>query len=512
MSAGVFRLPNGVYTKAFLADRLKSVDLLFYEDAADATVTVEREPVGLGTSNLTLRIDGKPDASVPGDLSTQVLLGQLPMMMRPDSQDVFCLGMGSGISAGTTLGYPIRSLTVADNCEPVLRAVKLFAPWNHDLTDDKRTHIFHEDARTVLALSPQKYDVIISEPSNPWMVGIGSVFSRQFYQIAASRLKPGGVMSQWLFTYEMNDQLLELVIRTFHSVFPAMEIWDVNEGDIVLLGSDRPWKSDLAVFQHPFELAGPRQELTAIGLTSPAAIYARQFASQRTAFAMPGPGRIQTDNRPILEYEAPRELYIYLGIGATLFQAYDERTWQMDLAPADKNRVLEQLDIAQLGVIFGGVAPSVNHDLETYLRNRSQGQSGSMVFGDRVMPCVFQGTNGLVIIAPRSAQTNLVSRQLYYAEAILRTKPAESAAAIQSIATILDGLNYNPHETDWSPAYYADLAVKASLRLGNTAAAKSILLRGLQLEPDSDELRYLSRVLIHEQILQPAEITQTTGP
>ena len=512
MSAGVFRLPNGVYTKAFLADRLKSVDLLFYEDAADATVTVEREPVGLGTSNLTLRIDGKPDASVPGDLSTQVLLGQLPMMMRPDSQDVFCLGMGSGISAGTTLGYPIRTLTVADNCEPVLRAVKLFAPWNHDLTDDKRTHIFHEDARTVLALSPQKYDVIISEPSNPWMVGIGSVFSRQFYQIAASRLKPGGVMSQWLFTYEMNDQLLELVIRTFHSVFPAMEIWDVNEGDIVLLGSDRPWKSNLAVFQHPFELAGPRQELAAIGLTSPSAIYARQFASQRTAFAMPGPGRIQTDNRPILEYEAPRELYIYLGIGATLFQAYDERTWQMDLAPPDKNRVLEQLDIAQLGVIFDGVAPSVNHDLETYLRNRSQGQSGSMVFGDRVMPCVFQGTNGLIIIAPRSAQTNLVSRQLYYAEAILRTKPAESAAAIQSIATILDGLNYNPHETDWSPAYYADLAVKASLRLGNTAAAKSILLRGLQLEPDSDELRYLSRVLIHEQILQPAEIPQTTGP
>ncbi len=512
MSAGVFRLPNGVYSRAFLAERRKAVNLLFYEDAADATVTVEEEPLAAGYTNLTLRIDGKPDASVPGDLSTQVLLGQLPLIMKPDSQDVFCLGMGSGVSAGTTLGYPIRSLTVADNCAPVLRAVTLFAPWNHALMNDQRTHIYHEDARTVLALSPQQYDVIISEPSNPWMVGIGSVFSRQFYQIAASRLKPGGIMSQWLFTYEMNDEMLNLIIRTFHSQFPAMEIWDVGEGDIVLLGSDRPWKSDPGVYQRPFELAGPRQDLAAIGLTSPAAVWARQFASQQTAFALPGPGRIQTDNRPILEYEAPRDFYIYLGIGAHLFQAFDERTWQMELAPAGKNQVLAQLDLAQLVPIFGGVAPSVNHDLETYLRNLSQGQSGSMVFGDRVMPCVFGSTNigaGIPALAPPSAQTNAVTRQLYFAESALRTDPARQMDAIEHIAQALNLVrDYNPQKADWSPAYYADLAVKACLRLNNAAEAKAILLRGLQLEPDSDELHYLSRILIARGMLQPADVPQ----
>jgi spermidine synthase len=508
MSAGVFRLPNGVYSRAFLAERRKSMDLLFYKDAADATVTVEQGVQPGGYTNLTLRIDGKPDASVPGDLSTQVLLGQLPMIMRPDSQDVFCLGIGSGVTAGTTLGYPIQTLTVADNCAPVLQAAKLFARWNNGVMTNARTHVYHEDGRTVLALSPRKYDVIISEPSNPWMVGIGSVFSRQFYEIAASRLKPGGVMSQWVFTYELNDDLLDLVIRTFNSVFPAMEIWDVGEGDIVLLGSERPWKSDLEVYRRPFEVEGPRRDLASIGLTSATAIYARQFASQQTAFALPGPGPLQTDNHPILEYEAPRGFYIFLGQGAQRFQAYDERTWQMELAPPGKNGALEQLDIAQLGAVFGGVAPSVNHDLESYLRDRSEGQTGSLVFGNRVMPCVFAATNTRTIIyAPPSAQTNGITRQLYFAEMTLRTKPAEQAEAIESIAQALNSVrDYNPQAADWSPAYYADLAAEASLRLGNAEQAKTILLRGLQLEPDSDQLRYFSRILIHRGILQPAEI------
>ena len=157
--------------------------------------------------------------------------------------------MGSGITAGSTLGYPIEHLTVAENCAPVLRAVRLFDPWNHGVATNSRVRIYREDARTVLKLSPQKYDVIISEPSNPWMVGIGRVFSREFYQLAASRLKPGGIMTQWFHLYEMDDQTLDVVVRTFRAVFPNMEIWDVNDGDIVMLGSDRPWKSDLEAYR-----------------------------------------------------------------------------------------------------------------------------------------------------------------------------------------------------------------------------------------------------------------------
>ena len=507
LSSGVFRLPNGVYNSTFLQERRNSTRLLFYEDAADATVSVERDSYRAGLTNLTLRINGKPDASVPGDLSTQILLGQLPLMMKPDSRDVFVLGMGSGVSAGTTLGYPITSLTVADNCEPVLRAVTLFNPWNHSLLNDPRTHLYREDARTALKLNPQQYDVIISEPSNPWMVGVGSVFSRDFYTIAASRLKAGGIMAQWFHTYELDDSVLALVVRTFASVFPNMEMWDVGEGDIVLLGSARPWKSDPEIYQAAFKLAGPRQDLAAIGLTSPAGILARQFASQRTAFALPGPGPIQSDNYPVMEYVAPRMFYIYLGRGADRFQDYDERTVQMELAPPGKDEVLARLNPAELSDIFGGVAPSVNHALQAYLRAVNAPRTDPTQDSLLAMPCVFRGTNDVMLFVPACARTNAVAYQLFNAEAVLKTNPANRQQAINNIRGILEAEKaYDRQATGWSAAYYADLAVKASLRLGNNPEAKAILLRGLQLEPDSEQLAYLSRIMIREGILLSSEM------
>ena len=515
-SAGVFRVPDIDPSRqvsspdSFFAERRKFVQLLFYEDAADATVSVEREFTPYATNELVLRIDGKADASAYGDLATQILLAQLPLMARPDSGDVFCFGMGSGMTAGSTLGYPITRLTVAENCAPVLQAAKLFAPWNNGVLTNDRVRIYHEDARTVLKLSPQKYDVIISEPSNPWMVGIGRVFSREFYQLAASRLKPGGIMTQWFHLYEMDDKSLDVVLRAFGSVFPNMEIWDVNDGDIVLLGSDRPWKSDLEAYRRAFKLDGPRRDLASIGLTTPEAIMARQFASQQTAFAVTGPGPVQRDNFPVLEYEAPRAFYMYREIkGVQDFQRYDERTWQMNVAPLEKTVALKKLDVGDLKAIFGGNFGSCDYNLSSFLQNRFEGKIGSLTFGDLIMPCVFQSTNARTIVfAARSAATNAISRRLYYSDAVLQTRPNEWPQAVQSIEQILDGMkNYNPQDIDWSPAYYADQAVKASLRLGNSTQAKAILLRGLQLEPDSAQLGYLSRILIHEGILQPAEVS-----
>ena len=122
------------------------------------------------------------------------------------------------------------------------------------LLTNSRAKILREDARTVLKLGRENYDVIIAEPSNPWTVGVGSVFSREFYELSAARLKPGGIMAQWFHVYEMNDDIVEMVVRTFGSVFPVMEIWEPNAGDIIMLGSDRPWQSDCALYQRTFAL------------------------------------------------------------------------------------------------------------------------------------------------------------------------------------------------------------------------------------------------------------------
>jgi len=511
LSAGVFRLPNGVYSRAFEQERRQTTKLLFYEDAADATVSVEGVSIPGRSEILSLRINGKVDASVPGDMSTQVLLGQLPLIMKPDSKDAFVIGLGSGVSAGTALGYPIEQLTVAENCAPVIRALDQFAAWNHGVRTNSRAHIYCEDGRTVMKLSPQKYDVVISAPSNPWTVGIGSVFSRDFYELVASRLKPGGIMAQWFQTYEVDDEVMELVVRTFGSVFPIMEIWDVGKGDVVLLGADRPWKSDPDVYRHAFDLAAPRRDLAAIGLTSPVELLARQLASQQTAFAVPGPGPLQTDAHPILEYAAPRTFYIYLGGGCERFQNFDERTLQMDLAPPGKNEALKQLSWGQVQQIFGGIAPSVNHALQARLKLQGAGAADPAQLALLTMPFVFQGTNTALLFMPDIARTNAIAYQLFNAEAVLKTNPTNQLAAVMSIQQTLNMPEVNHLRAPrWSAAYYAKMAVKASVRLGEGELAKALLLRGMQLDPDSEELQYLSRILIHKGMLQPADLRQAS--
>jgi predicted membrane-bound spermidine synthase len=509
-SAGVFRPTDFNLSMASVLNRRNTVQLDFYEDAADATVSVERAK---GGDDFALRINGKVDASSKGDAATQLLLAYLPLMAKPGSKDVFCFGMGSGITAGATLNYPIYHLTVAENCAPVLRAAKLFEPWNNGVLTDNRARIYHEDARTVLKLSPKQYDVIISEPSNPWMVGVASVFTREFYQLAASRLKPGGIMTQWFHNHEMDDRNVNVVLRTFGTVFPNMEVWDVDFGDIIILGSNRPWRSNTEVYGGALELEGPRKGLLSIGLATPEAILARRMASQRTAFAIAGAGPVQGDAFPFLEYAAPRTFYLRLH--TTRLQRFDERTWQMDLASDEVNNELAKLEPPALRSIFGLGYGSANDELLHYLGGRFAQHSGRgtaqpVIIDNRAMPCSLQGTNkNFGVYTPPSAATNLITRQLAMSEYGLLSDATNRSAAIDTIENVLNSLSgYRSEGADWSPDYYADLAVKASLRASNRGQARAILLRGLQLEPNSDQLGYLSRILAREGILQPSDIAQ----
>jgi len=509
-SAGVFRPTDFNLTMGAILHRQNDVRLDFYEDAADATVSVEHAK---GSDEFALRINGKVDASSRGDAATQLLLAYLPLMARPASKDVFCFGMGSGITAGATLNYPIDHLTVAENCAPVLRAAKIFEPWNNGVLTNSRARIYHEDARTVLKLSPKQYDVIISEPSNPWMIGVASVFTREFYQSAASRLKPGGIIAQWFHNYEMDDRNVNVVLRTFASVFPNMEIWDVDFGDIVILGSDRPWRSDTTVYGQAFQIDAPRKGLESIGLATPEAILARRMASQRTAFAIPGNGPIQADGYPFLEYAAPRTFYLRLHTAR--LQRFDERTWQMDLASDEANSELSKLEPTALKTIFGLGYGSANDELLHYLgglfaQHAGRGTTQPVIIDNRAMLCSLQGTNKhFGVYTPPSAATNLVTRQLAMSEYGLLGGTTNRLAAIDTIESVLNSLpDYRSEGADWSPDYYADLAVKACLRSSNRRQAGEILLRGLQLQPNSDELQYLARILGREGILRPANMAR----
>ena len=497
LSSGVFRARETVVNPGTLESRKKHIKLLFYEDAADATVTVE-EGDGIGAPNdRGLRINGKPDASTRGDLSTQLLVAHLPMLARPQSTEVFVLGFGSGISAGALLGYPVKQVVIAENCEPVLRAGHWFDKWNRGVLTNPVVQIWNEDARTVLKLSPRKFDVIISQPSNPWMVGVGSVFSREYYELAARRLKEGGVMCQWFHAYEMSDDIVGLVFRTFASVFPWIEIWDAGPGDVVLLGSARPWASSLELCRDAFEREEPRRDFVSIGLRAPEVLLARQLASQRTAFAIPGRGPIQSDAFPILEYEAPRAFYI--GANSTLPVLFDERTWQMDLAPQEKQSALSGLATGALNESFDAYS-SVNPQLLQYLsltRDSADTVPQPILYSSEgPVPCIFMPTNLWSARISMPARASDGFKRALVAEAGLRRNSTNWREYVDVIESLLRSARAESvgKPLDWSPGKSAGLAAKNCFRHGEIDRAAAVVALGLEVSPESQELHYLARV------------------
>lgn len=490
MSSGVFRARETEVSFDTMELRKKHIKIHFYEDAPDATVDIEQGD-GVGApADLGLRLNGKTDASTHADLCTQLLLAHIPMAARPGAKDVFILGLGSGITGGAVLGYPVQHLAIAENCEPVIRAAKYFEPWNRGVLTNPIAKIWIEDARTILKLSPKKYDVIITQPSNPWMAGVGSVFSREYYELGANRLKEGGIMAQWFHVYDMHDGIVTLVLRTFGSVFPHMEVWDSGSGDLLLLGSLKPWPSNPSVYRRAFERELPRKDLELIGLRTPEAFWARQLASQQTAFAIAGDGPIQSDLFPILEYEAPRSFFI--GTRARNLARFDERTWQMELAPVEKRTALTSLPDEALQPVFAEYS-TVNEELWNHLQRRLDPEAGSPTHYHPTGPCIFNTKQASAKVPPGVSEE---VKKVLMATADIQTAGAQRIADIDAMIALLQ--SYSP-DSDWSVAAYGSIAAKGSIAIGDAQRTQKILERAIELRPGDIELNYLQRVAARQQ-------------
>jgi spermidine synthase len=486
ISSGVFRLREKEFSAQAMPLRKQHIQILFYEDAADATVSVEQGPYLAGNSSpieRCLRVNGKADATSHSDLSTQLLLAHLPMLARPGARDVFVFGLGSGISAGAMRSYPVENIVVAENCEPVIRASQFFTNWNRLVLDDPRTRLWREDARTVLKLSPQRYDVIVAEPSNPWTAGIGSVFSREFYQIAARRLKPGGIMAQWFHVYEMHDGIVELVLRTFGSVFPHVEIWDAGVGDIILLGSLESWPTGPEIFRQGLALPGVAEDLAQIGIGSAEALPARQLASQRTAFAITGDGPSQSDLFPVLEYAAPRAFY--LGETSRMLEKFDERTRQQLLAPTNKLAGLQSLSPEQVQSVFLEFK-TVNPELDQTMRNLSPGPAA---------PCVFNAQGPRIALPPLPADRPADAAILSRAAGLMGGTPEQRREAVTLIESIVAA---PAAATNQTLAAWTSLAATAALSTGDLKPAARLSDLALKQDRTDPQASFLLRIIARE--------------
>lgn len=287
-----------------LRTALTAGELLYYREGASGTVAVRE--VG-GTTSLA--IDGKVDASDAGDMLTQRLLAHVPLLLHPDPSSVAILGLGSGVTLGSALRHPIDRADVLEISPQVVEASRFFDDENHGALEDPRTRLILGDGRTHLLLTRDRYDVIVSEPSNPWMAGIASLFTREFFQAARQRLARGGVLCQWAHTYDISTRDLQSIIATFLSVFPDGMLWLVGDGDVLLIGSTDPLEPRLAGVAQAWSRPGVREDLAGVGATHPFHILSL-FVAHGEALARWTEGApVQSDNRVALEFSGPQSIF-----------------------------------------------------------------------------------------------------------------------------------------------------------------------------------------------------------
>jgi spermidine synthase len=251
------KLASGVYRGYGIIPAGKA-QVVHHKDGKTATVSISGKP-GI---DLAIRTNGKadaslilkPDAKPAPDESTMVLLGALPLMIHPEARRVANIGFGSGLSSHTALAYGALEAVDTIEIEPeMVEAARHFLPRNRLAYEDSRSHIVIEDAKSYFAARNARYDVIISEPSNPWVSGVAGLFSKEFYHLAARHLAPDGLFVQWLQIYEIDFELAASVLKALGEVFGDYAIYAANAGDIVVVAKEkgRVGEPGSALYDHP---------------------------------------------------------------------------------------------------------------------------------------------------------------------------------------------------------------------------------------------------------------------
>jgi spermidine synthase len=286
--------------------RLANDEILFYREGIHGVVSVHADRGNPGVLNL--RVNGKPDASTGADIATQVFLGHVPMLFAPPHARVCVIGQGSGVTARAALTHDPERLTVVEIEPQVVRASHFFDAWTDTVLADPRVELILEDGRQHLLHSGRRYDVIVSEPSNPWIAGVNNLFTTDFYGRVKQALTPRGVFCQWVQFYELSTLAQASLLSSFAKVFPQGEAFFINY--------------DLLLVAPPPGAKVPGERLFVRGTGSPVERYLHRFQLDGDgAVAGIHLGHVQdllahlpaaplnTDDRPYIEYRAPLDLY-----------------------------------------------------------------------------------------------------------------------------------------------------------------------------------------------------------
>jgi spermidine synthase/Tfp pilus assembly protein PilF len=278
-------------------------DLVFSTEGVNDSIAVIRSD-----NYVALRVNGKVDAST-GDARTQLLLGHLGAALHPAPRRVLIVGFGSGMTVSAVARYPDVERIDCIEIEPaVMRAAPYLESLNRGVLNDPRVHVIFDDARNFLLTSPEKYDLIISEPSNPWIAGIATLFTNEFYAAVRKRLAPGGIFVQWVQEYSLAPDDLRMIVATLAPHFPEVTLWRGEAPDLLLLGRVDATPFQFRRLRALWQNAELRKDFQSVDVQQPEGLVAYYLLDDSAVRKLAEGGVLNTDDRTLLEYHAPQTL------------------------------------------------------------------------------------------------------------------------------------------------------------------------------------------------------------
>jgi spermidine synthase len=292
-------------TDSLRLEEMHRDNLLYYREGLTATVSVHE----MGKAYRYFKTNGKVDGSY-GDALTMLMTGYVPMLLHPEARQVAVIGLGTGMTVKAVGSFPsVKGIEVLEIEPAIVEAARFFGEKNGKILDDPRVRVVPTDGRNYLMAAPRLYDLIISEPSNPWIAGIASLFTRDFYATARRKLAPDGVFTQWIHVYSMSPDDLRMVLRTFSESFPHVSVWNLQESDFLLIGSAKEQQFDYPRLEKI--LAGNetlKSDLRDLGLSDVYSVLGFYRMGKKDLLALAEGAEFNTDDNARLEFSAPRSL------------------------------------------------------------------------------------------------------------------------------------------------------------------------------------------------------------
>jgi spermidine synthase len=497
LTSGVYRYAPIYGTVEGLRTRMRLASILFYNEGIDATVSVE----GF-RGEIAILIDGKADASNGAeDMRTQVLLAQLPLLFHGDPDTVLVIGLGSGVTLGSAETHGLRWVDCVELLENVVEASHYMREYNLDCLDDPRANLIIGDGRNHLLLSGRTYDVIISEPTNPWISGVGDLFTQEFFRLARSRLKPDGIICAWFHTYHMGDQDVRAMVATFTSVFPDAYLWLVNDADVILLGALKPLAFDQRIRNRMVEPA-IAEDMGRIGIRS---------VPDLVSFFVAGPGaltgyaksarELHTDDNMLLEFSAGLKVFkstesVHISRFIDLIEsppavALEGVTAQDLLARLEARRLAMRASVALSGQGIDAAMPLLEEAFsmsptDPYILHKYI--EGRMAVGNNLHDQRdYEGAKSNYLEA-LAVPDHSLAWLAYLGLGMAQVASGDGDGARQSYRQSIERNPYNPRA-------YHNLG-KLERVMGNTDRAAAALERSLELEPGAGPASDLSRIYI----------------